>query len=298
MKAARSSPLAAYLSMLRTGPALRTAYTHLFSRQPGVDRNVAERFRLQCRSSAFGGQTSGRVPGFVQANLVAVPQKHAFSFLRFCLANPRACPLLDVTAPGDPTPRTVAHTADLRTDLPKYWVWHDGAVADERQDVVDVWCDEMVGFLLGCSFSWEQALQEAHLPPRQIEENCNVPMFRTSLSNLPVQPFGGNLVVSMRPYLPSQLSAVAAITGRYPGAHGAPIHWGDPHEIGVCIEGDPDWGDRVSVRESEVPVFWACGVTPQEALREAQLPFAITHAPGHMFITDLVDNEILIPSLA
>ena len=292
------SPLAEYKAMSACGPSLRTAYTHLFSRLPGIDRTSAEQFRLQCRSSAFGEQTSGCAPGFVQANLVVVPHEHAFNFLRFCLANPRACPLLDVTAPGDPTPRTVACGADLRTDLPKYRVWHDGAVVDERRDVSDLWSSSMVGFLLGCSFSWEQVLHEAGLTPRQVLEKCNVPMYRTSLPNATVEPFGGNLVVSMRPFLPSQLQAVFSITERYPGAHGAPIHWGDPSEIGVCIEGEPDWGDRVSVREGEIPVFWACGVTPQEALREARLPFAITHAPGHMFVTDLTDDEIIVPSHA
>mmetsp|Transcript_3757 Transcript_3757/g.8112 ORF Transcript_3757/g.8112 Transcript_3757/m.8112 type:complete len:294 (-) Transcript_3757:123-1004(-) len=276
--------------------SLRTAYSHLFSRRPGIDRSVAEAFRSRCRSGVFTQQTSGCAPGFVQANLVAVPHEHAFSFLCFCLANPRACPLLDVTSPGDPTPRMIACGADLRSDLPRYRVWRDGAVVDEPCDVSDVWSSSMVGFLLGCSFSWEQVLQEAGLTPRQVEQACNVPMYRTCIPNTPVGPFGGNMVVSMRPYLPSQLAAVAAITEQYPGAHGGPVHWDSPSEIGVCVESNPDWGERVRVREGEVPVFWACGVTPQEALREARLPFAITHAPGHMFVSDLTDSEILVPS--
>jgi len=247
----------------------------------------------------FTGQTSGSVPKFVQANLVALPQQHAFDFLRFCLANPRACPLLDVTAPGDPVPRTVAADADLRTDVPKYCVWRDGRVVEERTDVSssELWPDDMVGFLLGCSFSWEHLLHEHYLTPRQVEEQRNVPMYRTNVPNASVGPFGGELVVSMRPYLPSQLPTVASLTGRYPGAHGAPIHWGDAREIGVCLESPPDFGERVTIREGEVPAFWACGVTPQEALRAAKLPLAITHAPGHMFVTDLTDSEIHVPNL-
>jgi uncharacterized protein YcsI (UPF0317 family) len=291
------TPLLAYKEFLAAGPSLRTGYTNFFSRRSGVDRSDAAKFRQRCRSGAFTDQTSGSVPGFVQANLVALPQEHAFDFLRFCLANPRACPLLDVTAPGDPAPRTVAADADLRTDIPKYWVWRDGQVAEERTDVSDLWSDGMVGFLLGCSFSWEHLLHEHYLTPRQIEERCNVPMYRTNVPNVAVGPFGGNLVVSMRPYLPSQLSTVAALTGRYPGAHGGPVHWGDAGEIGVNVQGPPDWGDQVTIREGEVPAFWACGVTPQEALRQAKLPLAITHAPGHMFVSDLTDSEIHVPNL-
>ena len=289
---APSSPLQTYVSELAGNPSLRTAFTHRFSRIEGIDRSEAHRVRLSCRSGEFGGQTSGIAFGFVQANLVALPREHAFDFLRFCLLNPRACPLLEVTAPGDPSPRTVADGADLRTDLPKYLLWRDGVVAEERTDVTDLWSDDMVGFLLGCSFTWEKALDEAALTPRQIEEACNVPMYRSSLYNVPVGPFGGQLVVSMRPYLPYQLSRVAALTEQYPGAHGGPIHWGDPSAIGVSVEGMPDWGDKVTIRDGELPCFWACGVTPQEALRLAKLPLAITHAPGHMFISDMMDDEL------
>ena len=284
-----ASPLAAYRS---SGGSLRTGLSHLFQRQAGVDREPAASFRARCRSGEFCGQTSGTAPGFVQANFVALGREHAFDFLRFCLANPRACPLLDVTAPGDPVPRTLAPDADLRSDLPKYLVWRDGEVSEARSDVSDLWARDTVGFLLGCSFSWESLLAGAGLTPRQMEQHCNVPMYRTSLPNEPIGPFGGNLVVSMRPYVPDHLRPVSEITSRYPGAHGGPVHWGDPAAIGVSIDGEPDYGDRVAVRDDEVPVFWACGVTPQEALRAARLPFAITHAPGHMFVADLVDSEL------
>lgn len=290
--AAPASPLAGYRRLLDSGAGLRTGYTDLFTRRAQVDRAPAAEFRAQCRVGHFARPTPGQVPGFVQTNLVAVPLDHAFDFLRFCLANPRSCPLLDVTEPGDPTPRTVAPSADLRTDLPRYHVWRDGEMVEECCDVTERWTDAMVGFLLGCSFSWEHVLADAGLMPRQIEEGRNVPMYRTNVRNVPVGSFAGSMVVSMRPYMPAQLEAVAALTSRYPGAHGAPIHWGDASALGVDIEMEPDFGERVSVRAGEVPVFWACGVTPQEALREARLPLAITHAPGHMFVTDLRDEEL------
>ena len=291
------SPLAAFKAL---GAGMRTGYTHLFAREDGVDRSPAEVFRSLCRRGEHRSQTSGCVPGFVQANFVAVPREHAFDFLRFCLSNPRACPLLDVTEPGDPVPRGVAAGADLRTDLPRYRVWRDGRLAEERDEVCELWDADgtMVGFLLGCSFSWEQLLTDAGLTPRQIAEGRNVPMYATKLPNARCGAFGAELVVSMRPYLPEQVAEVARLTSEYPGAHGGPVHWGDPTELGIAADalGAPDWGEAVTVRDGEVPVFWACGVTPQNALIGAKLPFAITHAPGFMFITDLVDRELRVPS--
>ena len=297
------SPLRAYKASCLSGAAAapRTAYTQLFSMRSGVDRSVAEGVRQLCRTGAHQGQTSGMAPGFVQANFVALPHQHAFDFLRFCLTNPRACPLLEVTSPGDALTHTVATSADLRTDMPKYRVWREGALAEERTDISELWTDDMVGFLLGCSFSWEKRLEEAHLTPRQIEERRNVPMYRTSLPNEHVGRFGGTLVVSMRPYASLHLERVQAITSCFPGAHGGPIHWGDPTDLGISMDlhvEEPDWGDRVSIRDGELPVFWACGVTPQEALVSARLPLAITHAPGHMLVCDLTDDELRIsPSL-
>lgn len=229
---------------------------------------------------------------------MALPRAHAFDFLRFCLTNPRACPLLDVTEPGDPVPRCVAPGADLRTDIPKYRVWRDGALAEERDEVGALWDADggMVGFLLGCSFSWEKVLTDAGLAPRQIEEGRNVPMFATNVPSARAGPFGAELVVSMRPYRPDQVAEVARLTGGYPGAHGAPVHWGDPTALGLSQEqlATPHWGEAVTIRPGEVPVFWACGVTPQNALMAAELPLAITHAPGFMFITDLHDRELRV----
>lgn len=293
------SPLAAYRASTESAK-LCTAYTHAFQLSPGEDRSSAHDFRQRCRTGDFDGQTSGVVPGFVQANFVALPLEHAFDFLTFCLRNPRACPLLDVTMPGDPCPRTVAPKADLRTDLPKYRVWRHGEVTEEVTNLMraDLWGETTVGFLLGCSFSWESLLAEHGLTPRQIEEGRNVPMYRTSLRNAAVGPFAGDLVVSMRPYLPAQIARVAELTARYPGAHGGPIHWGSPAALGLSpeqvIAGEPDWGESVSVRDGEEPVFWACGVTPQAALLEARLPLAVTHAPGHMLVCDLLDHELQV----
>lgn len=281
-------------SLTGDGAALRTGFTHFFARREGVDRTPAQVFRAACRAGEFEGQTSGRVPGFVQANLVCLPEEHAFAFLSFCLKNPRACPLLDVTEPGDPCPKSIAPSADLRTDLPKYRVWRYGEVLEEPTDIRALWDDRMVGFLLGCSFSWEAKLIAEHLTPRNVEAKCNVPMYRTNIRNVPSGPFGGELVVSMRPYPADQLAKVAAITARYPGAHGGPVHWGDAMELGIDL-GKPDWGDTVEIREGEVPVFWACGVTPHAALLSARLPLAITHSPGHMLVADLVDSELEVP---
>ena len=294
--AAPPSPLPAYVALASSRSQLRTGYTHRFARESEADRSAAAAFRARCRSGEFAGQTSGSAPGFIQANFVALPRAHAFDFLKFCLANPRACPLLDVTEPGDPVPRCAAPSADLRTDIPRYRVWRDGTLAEERAEVGALWDADggMVGFLLGCSFSWEQVLVDAGLPPRQIEEGSNVPMYVTTLPSATAGPFGGQLVVSMRPYRPEQIAEVARLTGGYPGAHGAPIHWGDPAALGLTTEGlaTPSFGDAVTIRPGELPVFWACGVTPQSALVAAKLPLAITHAPGFMFITDLLAREL------
>lgn len=291
-------PISPLESLVGDKAAIRTGYTHLFSPVEGVDRTAAQVFRAACRAGEYDGQTSGLLPGFVQANLVCLPEEHAFAFLAFALRNSRACPLLEITEPGDPCPRAIAPSADLRTDVPKYRVWRHGELLKEPTDIRDLWGGRMVGFLLGCSFSWEAQLTAANLTPRNVEMGCNVPMYRTNILNAPSGPFGGELVVSMRPYRPEVLDTVTAITSRYPGAHGGPIHWGDPSEIGIEESrlSSPDFGNAVEIRQGEVPVFWACGVTPHSALLSAKLPLAITHAPGHMFMTDLIDTELEVPN--
>jgi uncharacterized protein YcsI (UPF0317 family) len=292
--AALRSPWSAFKAAHLRCSALRTGLHATFALpDPARDCSAAVEFRARCRSGAHTGHTVGAAPGFVQCNLVALPRGEALDFMLFALRNARACPILGVTEPGSPFP-LIAPSADLRSDVPKYAVWRDGELDAYVHDARDVWRDDMVGFLLGCSFTWEDQLEAAGLTPRHVEQQCNVPMYRTSLPNVRVGPFGGDLVVSMRPYRPEQIEAVAGLTGRYPGAHGGPVHWGDDYAETLGIESlaRPDFGDAVVIRDGEVPVFWACGVTPQTALMEAKLPLAITHAPGFMFVTDLIDGDL------
>lgn len=249
--------------------------------------------RLACRNGLLQTPTSGLALGFVQANLVIIPAEMAFEFLLFCFRNPKSCPLLDVTEAGDPEPKLIAPGADIRTDLPKYRVFRNGVVVDEPSDILTYWRDDLVGFLLGCSFTFERALLNAGLPIRNIEQGVNVPMYRTSLPCVPAGRFAGNMVVSMRPMTMAQAIQATHITGRYPRAHGTPVHIGDPREIGINDSAAPDFGDPVEIKAGEVPVFWACGVTPQAVITAVQPEFAITHAPGHMFVSDLKDDELM-----
>ncbi len=231
----------------------------------------------------------------MQANVVILPREAAGEFAEFCRMNPRPCPLLEQTAPGDPEPRRTAPRADLRMDVPRYRVFRDGiAEAREPTDVAGLWRDDLVGFLLGCSFSFEDALQQAGLRVRHIDEGRNVPMYRTSRACRPAGRFAGNLVVSMRPFRPEAIDQVVAITGRFPTMHGAPVHVGDPAALGIDDLARPDFGEAASIAAGEVPVFWACGVTPQVAIREARCELAITHSPGAMFVTDLTDADVQV----
>jgi uncharacterized protein YcsI (UPF0317 family) len=228
-------------------------------------------------------------PGFTQANLVVLPQEWAFDMLLFGQRNPAPVPLLDVTDPGS-THTVLAPGADLRTDLPRYRVWRDGQLVAEPTDVSDLWRSDLVSFLIGCSFSFENALLDAGVPLRNVEQGRNVSMFLTSVSCRPAGRLAGPLVVSMRP-IPAALVATAVqVTGRMPQVHGAPVHVGSPASLGIADLGSPDFGDPVDLHEGDVPVFWACGVTPQAALMASRPPFAITHAPGNMFVTDVPDS--------
>jgi uncharacterized protein YcsI (UPF0317 family) len=249
--------------------------------------------RQACRRGAWTSPTPALAPGFAQANLVIVPQEFAFDFLLFCQRNPRPCPLLSVTDAGEFQIGELAAGADLRTDLPRYRVWQQGRLVDEPTDVLGLWRNDFVSFLIGCSFTFDTALLRAGLPVRHIEQNRNVPMYTTSIPCRRAGVFGGPLVVSMRPLTPQQAQQATGITRRYPHFHGEPVHRGDPRQIGIENLARPDFGDAVTVRDGEVPVFWACGVTPQCALMQARLPIAITHAPGHMFVTDRTDAALL-----
>jgi uncharacterized protein YcsI (UPF0317 family) len=248
--------------------------------------------RLACREGQLAGPTPGLALGFVQANLVILPKEHAFDFLLFCQRNPKPCPLLDVTEPGSPEPSGVAPGADLRTDLPAYRVWREGKLVDEPTDIRSLWQDDFVSFVIGCSFTFENAMLEAQLPVRHIEQNVNVPMYQTNRPCRPAGRFHGPMVVSMRPLTSQQAISATRVCARFPRAHGVPVHFGNPDVIGIRDIHRPDFGDAVEIREGEMPVFWACGVTPQAALMAAKLPFAITHKPGHMFLTDLRDSQL------
>jgi uncharacterized protein YcsI (UPF0317 family) len=248
--------------------------------------------RMACRNGAHTVPTPGLALGYVQANLVVLPRDWAFDFLLFCQRNPKPCPLLDVTEPGDPEPKFVAPGADLRTDLPAYRVWKNGELVEEPTEIKRHWRDDLVSFVIGCSFTFENALLAAGVSVRHIEVNANVPMYRTSIACRSAGRFSGPLVVSMRPLTPEQAVKATRVCSRFPRAHGAPVHLGDPAAIGIRDVAKPDFGDAVEVREGELPVFWACGVTPQAALALAKPPLAITHKPGHMFLTDLRDVDL------
>jgi uncharacterized protein YcsI (UPF0317 family) len=255
---------------------------------PVSPAEARERFRAGLRTT-----TAAWAPGYAQANLVVVPHEAAFDFMLFAHRNQQACPLLDVTEPGG-TATPLAPGADLRRDLPAYRIWEHGECVTEVPDVIGCWSGDLVAFLLGCSFTFERALTAAGVPVRHVEQNCNVPMFVTSIQCRPGGRFRGPLVVSMRPIPADRVATAVQVTSRYPAVHGAPVHIGDPEALGIADLAKPDFGDPVMGQDGDVPVFWACGVTPQVALACARLPFAITHAPGHMFITDVPDEKYAI----
>jgi uncharacterized protein YcsI (UPF0317 family) len=256
----------------------------------GIRSGRAERLRV--RSGAFSGPTTGLAFGNVQANLVVIPSALAHDFMRFAQANPKPCPLLAVSEPGDPRLPSLGEDLDIRTDLPRYRVWRRGEIVDEPTDVRSVWRDDLVSFAIGCSFSFEEALIQDGIEVRHIARGSNVPMYRTNIPCKPAGPFRGPLVVSMRPFKPADAIRAIQITSRFPSVHGAPVHIGVPRAIGIGNLGKPDYGDPVPVDNDELPVFWACGVTPQAAISEAKPDFCITHAPGSMLITDLRNTKL------
>lgn len=243
--------------------------------------------RQLIRQGQIQGPTAGLCAGYAQANLVVLPQSLAYDFLLFAQRNPRACPLLEVSDTGSRLLREIAPGADIATDIPKYRVYEHGVLTGEYTDVSRFWRDDLVSFLIGCSFSFEADLLEAGVPVRHIEEGRNVPMYVTSIPCAPAGVFHGNMVVSMRPMPVSEAIRSTLITGSMPRVHGAPVHIGDPALIGIRDISRPDFGDAVTIAPGEVPVFWPCGVTPQAALMQSKPAFAITHAPGHMLITDV-----------
>ncbi|WP_104196500.1 putative hydro-lyase [Cryobacterium sp. M15] len=238
--------------------------------------------------------TAGWSSGFTQANLIIVPQEQAFDVLLFAERNPKPCPILGVLEAGQTTgPLLVG--GDIRTDVGRYTVYQNGELVDEPTDLSAWWRDDLVTFIVGCSFTFEAALQRAHIPIAHIEQGRNVPMYRTNRRCASAGNMVGPLVVSMRPIHADRVADAARITARYPAVHGAPVHIGDPAELGIRDLASPDFGDAVTVADGFVPVFWACGVTPQAAVMESRPPLAIGHAPGHMLVTDARDADYLVP---
>lgn len=259
---------------------------------PGISSSKSAQARSSIRSGNYTAHTSGLAEGFVQGNVAILPQALAGDFLLYCQRNPKPCPLLAVSEPGQPLLPTLGFDIDIRTDVPQYRVWRDGVLTDEPTDIRALWRDDLVTFVIGCSFSFEEALLQAGLPLRHITQNRNVAMYRSNIATQSAGVFHGPMVVSMRPMKPADAIRAVQITSRFPDVHGAPVHLGDPAHIGISDLGKPDYGDAVEVMADEIPVFWACGVTPQAAVSQARPPFCITHAPGKMLITDLLNHQL------
>jgi len=259
-----------------------------------ADLSTGAAVRRACRAGGYDGPTAGLAAGYVQGNLAILPRDWAEEFLRFCQANPKPCPLLGVTEPGGFALPSLGADLDLRTDLPRYRIWRNGLLADDPHDLLSVWRDDLVSFVIGCSFSFEEALLQSDVPVRHIERDTNVPMYRTNIPTKAAGRFHGPLVVSMRPLRPADAIRAIQITTRLPAVHGAPVHLGFPEQIGIRDLAKPDYGDPVPVEADELPVFWACGVTPQAAIAAAKPPFAITHSPGRMLVTDLKNTELAL----
>jgi len=256
--------------------------------------NAAYAARLAARSGQFNAPTAGIAPGHVQGNLAILPRQLAADFLLFCQRNPKPCPLLAVADPGDPSLPALGQDIDIRTDLPRYRVWRDGALVAEPTDVREVWRDDLVAFLIGCSFSFEEALLAEGIELRHMTACSNVPMWRTNIQTTPAGPFHGPMVVSMRPMTAANAIRAIQITSRFPTVHGAPVHLGDPAQIGIADLSRPDYGEPVEVRSDELPVFWACGVTPQAVVAATRPEFCITHVPGCMLVTDLLNSRLAV----
>lgn len=253
--------------------------------------------RSAIRESRYQGHTAGLALGFLQANLVILPETYALDFMRFCQRNPKPCPLVGVSETGNPFMTTLGHDLDIRCDIPSYFVYRDGAVVQETDNIKDLWRDDFVSFALGCSFTFENALTQAGIPIWHLVHNKTVPMYRSSIKTREAGPFGGEMVVTLRAVDADQVDEVVEISKRFPMAHGGPVHIGDPSDIGINDIRQPDWGDSPPPLEGKTAMFWACGVTPQNAIMRAKLPISISHAPGNMLITD-IDDQAEVPVLA
>lgn len=264
------------------------------SNLPEPDVSSPAGARLAIRQGWHQGPTAGLAPGFVQGNLAILPKDAAEDFLRFAVANPKPCPLIAVSEPGERRIPSLGPDLDVTTDVPRYRVWRDGEVVDEPTDLQAHWRDDLVTFVIGCSYSFESALIEDGIEIRHISQGTAVPMYRTNIATVPAGRFHGPMVVSMRPMSPANAIRAIQITGRLPNVHGAPVHLGRPDLIGIADLARPDYGDPVPVGSDEIPVFWACGVTPQSVISAARPPFCITHYPGSMIVTDLRNARLAV----
>ena len=258
----------------------------------------ASEVRASIRAGALSSHTSGLAAGYVQGNVAIVPARYADDFADYCAANAQACPVLATSRPGDPALPALGDGIDIRHDLPRYRVFRDGLLTAEVTDVADIWQDDLVTFVIGCSFTFERALIAGGVALRHVQQGRNVAMYRTNRATAVAGRFHGPLVVSMRPVAASRVDDAARITARFADQHGAPVHVGDPAAIGIADLARPDYGDAVEVKADELPVFWACGVTSQVALETAKIPFFIAHAPGSMLITDLRHPEAVLKEFA
>jgi uncharacterized protein YcsI (UPF0317 family) len=246
--------------------------------------------RAQFRTNRYGGHTAGLAAGKLQANLVVMPEAYALDFMRFCQRNPKPCPLVGVSDTGNSVMQTLGRDVDVRRDVPAYNVYRDGVLAETVADLNGVWADDFVAFALGCSFTFEHAALSAGVPMWHIENNTTVPMFRSTIDCVSAGRFSGATVVSMRAVAEDQVDLITQISAKYPLAHGAPLHVGDPAAIGITDIAAPEWGDPAPIEKGQVPVFWACGVTPQVAIEKARIPIVVTHKPGCMLISDIDEN--------
>jgi len=251
-----------------------------------------QELRQQIRSGQYQGNTSGCCAGFVQCNMVILPSDWAADFLKFCQDNPKPCPLIALSEPGEFSIPKLGADIDIRTDIPSYRVFEKGKLSAEVNDISDLWRDDLVVFLLGCSFSFEEALVAEGLDVRNISEGVNVPMYRTNIDCTPAGPFAGEIVFSMRFFARDEPFHAGWLSGCFALVYCEPFHYANPAEIGIQDINKPDYGDKVSIKEHEHPLFWACGVTPQVALENAKPPFCITHSPGYMLVTDLKNTEL------
>ncbi|MFN4087973.1 MAG: putative hydro-lyase [Alphaproteobacteria bacterium] len=254
-------------------------------------RDAGRTVRMAARSGRHHTVTTGLAPGMVQANIVILPKDLAVDFLLYCQRNPAPCPVVAVGAPGEPWLPELGTDIDIRTDVPRYRVFRHGVCVDEPTDIRDLWRDDLVTFALGCSYSFEEALLQAGLRLQHIANGTKVPIYRTTIETAPAGPFSGEMIVSMRPFQPSDAIRAIQITSRFPRVHGAPVHFGDPPAIGIADVRVPWSGVEPELRPGDVPLFWACGVTPQVVMERARPPFCITHKPGHMLVTDRLNAE-------